>query len=200
MSKATNITWHPETVTQAERQAVTGSSGVTLWMCGLSGSGKSTIAVALEHLLHQKSVAAYRLDGDNIRHGLCSDLGFSESDRLENIRRVAHTATLMNQAGLVVIVSLIAPTTELRAMARSIHQTAKVPFLECFVDAPLDTCIQRDPKGLYAKAIAGEIANFTGISAPFEAPQTPEVHLETEHTELHELVATALDALETYTA
>ena len=197
MGKATNITYHPGELTRNDRRQVTGSPGTTLWMVGLSGSGKSTVAVALEKALVEQGIAAFRLDGDNVRQGLCSDLGFSADERRENIRRVAEVAALMNQSGLVTIVSLISPTAELRSMAREIHRERDAPFLECYIKASVETCITRDPKGLYARAQRGEIAHFTGISAPFEIPTEPELTLETEEYALETLVEQALHAVKT---
>ena len=164
-------------------------------MTGLSGSGKSTVAVALEKALVNQGVAAFRLDGDNVRHGLCQDLGFTDTERRENIRRVAEVAALMNQAGLVTIVSLISPTEELRSMARKIHAQRDAKFMECYIEASVETCIARDPKGLYARAQRGEIQNFTGISAPFDIPQNAELVLKTEENDLENLIAQALQAI-----
>ncbi|MGF6634535.1 adenylylsulfate kinase [Paraburkholderia sp. MM6662-R1] len=149
----------------------------TIWLTGLSGAGKSTLAFALEEQLIALGHACYVLDGDNIRHGLASDLGFEPDDRRENIRRVAHVAQLMNDAGLIVISALISPLREDRAMARAIIGADK--FVETYVSASLATCASRDPKGLYAKARSGEISSFTGVSAPYEAPIDPDLHVET---------------------
>ncbi|MGF6923436.1 adenylyl-sulfate kinase [Paraburkholderia sp. 40] len=149
----------------------------TIWLTGLSGAGKSTLAFALEEQLIALGHACYVLDGDNIRHGLASDLGFEPDDRRENIRRVAHVAQLMNDAGLIVISALISPLREDRAMARAIIGADK--FVETYVSASLATCASRDPKGLYAKARSGEISSFTGVSAPYEAPIDPDLHVDT---------------------
>ena len=149
----------------------------TIWLTGLSGAGKSTLAFALEEQLIALGHACYVLDGDNIRHGLASDLGFARDDRRENIRRVAHVAQLMNDAGLIVITALISPIREDREMARAIIGTDK--FVEIYVSTPLATCASRDPKGLYAKAKSGEISSFTGVSAPYEAPSDPDVDIDT---------------------
>lgn len=146
-----------------------------IWLTGLSGSGKSTVANLLESRLHDRGVHTYLLDGDNVRHGLCSDLGFSDADRAENIRRVAEVARLMVDAGLVVVVSFISPFRADRAFARSLFEPGR--FYEVFVDASLQECMQRDPKGLYAKAQRGELRNFTGLDSPYEPPENPEVHL-----------------------
>jgi adenylylsulfate kinase len=150
---------------------------VTVWLTGLSGAGKSTIAFELERQLVGLGHACYVLDGDNVRHGLARDLGFDRKDRHENIRRVAHVAQLMNDAGLIVITALISPMREDRAMARDIIGRDK--FIETYLSAPLDTCARRDPKGLYAKALSGEISSFTGVSAPYEAPDDPELRIDT---------------------
>jgi adenylylsulfate kinase len=150
---------------------------VTIWLTGLSGAGKSTIAFELEAQLVSLGHACYVLDGDNIRHGLASDLGFDPKDRRENIRRVAHVAQLMNDAGLIVVTALISPMREDRAMARDI--IGRDNFIETYLSAPVDTCARRDPKGLYAKARSGEIASFTGVSAPYEAPHDHELYIDT---------------------
>ena len=150
---------------------------VTIWLTGLSGAGKSTIAFALEQQLASLGHACYVLDGDNVRHGLASDLGFDKKDRRENIRRVAHVAQLMNDAGLIVIAALISPMCEDRAMAREIVGPGN--FIETYLSASVDACARRDPKGLYAKARAGEIASFTGVSAPYEVPADPELKIDT---------------------
>jgi bifunctional enzyme CysN/CysC len=148
-----------------------------LWFTGMSGSGKSTIANLLERKLHSEGRHTYILDGDNVRHGLNRDLGFTDADRVENIRRVAEVAKLMAEAGLVVIVSFISPFRSERRSAREIMREGE--FTEIFVDTPLEECIRRDPKGLYARALKGEIPNFTGIDSPYEAPENPEIHLRT---------------------
>ena len=169
-SSSPNVTWHP---TQVER-----SPGATIWFTGLSGSGKSTIAVTVEQLLVQQGRLAYLLDGDNLRHGLNADLGFAEADRVENVRRVAHVARLFADAGLVAIAPLISPYRAGRAEARRIHSEAGLPFYEVYVRTPIDVCETRDPKGLYAKARAGELRGFTGIDDPYEEPLEPELLLD----------------------
>jgi bifunctional enzyme CysN/CysC len=173
MNMATNITWHSGEVGPEDRPF----RGATVWLTGLSGSGKSTVAVALERLLVSQGRPAYRLDGDNVRHGLNGDLGFSEVDRTENVRRVGEVARLMADAGVVAIVPLISPYRAGRDHARALHAEADLPFVEVFVDTPIELCEKRDPKGLYAKARAGEITGFTGIDDPYEAPLTPELVL-----------------------
>ncbi len=165
-------------------------------LTGLSASGKSTLAAALERELVRRGQSAYLLDGDNLRHGLSNDLGFTPGDRSEHIRRVAHVARLFADAGTVAVVSLIAPLAVDRAHMRQAHIKAGLPFLEVFVDTPLEECERRDPKGLYARARAGEIPAFTGIGAPYEAPETPEIHIRTANTGVAEAVAQILDRLD----
>jgi bifunctional enzyme CysN/CysC len=172
---ATNITFHPSELTREERWSALGMKGATIWMTGLSGSGKSTIAAAAEHTLVSSGQSAFMLDGDNLRHGLNSNLGFSDEDRTENVRRVGELSKILAEAGTVSIVSLVSPFAADRDRARKIHQDAGIPFFEVFVDTPLEECERRDPKGLYAKARAGEITNLTGVGAPYEAPASPEL-------------------------
>ncbi len=172
--KTANTVWHPSDVDRADRWRAAGGAGATLWLTGLSGSGKSTIAVELERQLLAAGRPAYLLDGDNLRHGLNGDLGFSAEDRDENVRRVGHVARLFCDAGVVAIVPLISPYRAARDLVRELHATADLPFLEVFVDTPLEVCESRDPKGLYAKARAGEITGMTGIDDPYEAPVDPE--------------------------
>lgn len=171
-----NVVWHQHTVTQAQREQHHGHRGAVLWFTGLSGSGKSTVAGSLEVALSQLGVSTYLLDGDNVRHGLCSDLGFSDADRKENIRRVGEVARLMVDAGLVVLTAFISPHRAERQMVR--ERLGEKQFIEVFVDTPLTVCESRDPKGLYKKARAGELRNFTGIDAVYEAPESPEIHLD----------------------
>ena len=193
---ATNITWHEGEVTPAERQKNMQQKGVTLWMTGLSASGKSTIAVALEQVLLQQGKHAYRLDGDNVRHGLNKNLGFSAEDRAENIRRIGEVAKLFAEAGIVTITSFISPYRADRDLVRKLHDDAGLPFFEVYVDAPLDVAEERDPKGLYKKARAGEIKGFTGIDDPYEAPQNPELHLRTDKLSVEDSVREILSYLE----
>ncbi len=169
-----NTVWHPSSVDRADRWNATGD-GVTVWLTGLSGSGKSSVAVELEQQLLAAGRPAYLLDGDNLRHGLNGDLGFSAADRDENVRRVGHVARLFCDAGVVAIVPLISPYREARHLVRQLHQAADLPFVEVFVDTPLEECERRDPKGLYAKARAGEISGMTGIDDPYEPPLDPEL-------------------------
>ena len=168
-----NVVWHRGAVDRADRP----STGATVWFTGLSGSGKSTVAAELERALVAAGRPAYLLDGDNLRHGLNADLGFSAADRSENIRRVGEVARLFADAGVVALVPVISPYRADRDRARAIHESAGVPFVEVFVDTPLEVCEARDPKGLYAKARAGEIKGFTGIDDPYEAPLHPDLRL-----------------------
>ena len=193
---ATNITWHDGSVTAEERWSNLGQKGATLWMTGLSASGKSTIAVALEQVLIQRGHHAYRLDGDNIRHGLNKNLAFSAADRAENIRRIGEVAKLFTDAGLITITSFISPYRTDRDLVRKLHADAKLPFLEVFVDCDINVAEQRDPKGLYKKARAGEIKGFTGIDDPYEAPNQAELHLKTHELSIAESVERLLDLLE----
>ena len=178
-TKATNITWHEGQVTAEERQQNMGQKGATLWMTGLSASGKSTIAVALEQVLIQQGKHAYCLDGDNIRHGLNKNLGFSAEDRTENIRRIGEVAKLFSDAGIITITSFISPYKADRDLVRKLHDDAGIPFIEVHVNLPLEVAEARDPKGLYKKARAGEIKGFTGIDDPYEAPRHPEIRIDT---------------------
>lgn len=173
-----NVVWHEGAVMRADREPVTGGPGVTVWLTGLSGSGKSTIAYAIEERLVADGRAAYVLDGDNLRHGINADLGFSKEDRTENIRRVGEIARLMADAGLVVLVPVISPYRADRDDVRKKHEEIGLPFVEVFVDTPLEVCEERDPKGLYARARAGEITGMTGIDDPYETPLSPELHLD----------------------
>lgn len=167
----------PGLVTRGERWRATNTSGMTVWLTGLSGAGKSTVSSAVERELVRRGRMTFVLDGDNLRHGLNADLGFSESDRAENVRRTAEVAKLMADAGVTVLVALISPFRDGRDAARRIHEDAGLRFLEVFVDTPLDECERRDPKGLYERARRGEIPAMTGIDSPYEAPQHPDLHL-----------------------
>lgn len=187
-----NVIWHAHALTREEREKQHGHQGVVLWFTGLSGSGKSTVAGALEQALHQLGVSTYLLDGDNVRHGLCRDLGFSDDDRKENIRRVGEVAKLMVDAGLVVLSAFISPHREERQMVRDLLGEGR--FIEVFVDTPLAVCESRDPKGLYKKARAGELRNFTGIDAVYEAPEQPEIRLDGEQL-VTNLLVQVLDLL-----
>ncbi|KAH8828300.1 adenylylsulfate kinase [Flagelloscypha sp. PMI_526] len=192
---ATNITFHPGAVTRDERSNLLGQTGVTVWLTGLSASGKSTIACAVEQALLHTRRFAYRLDGDNVRFGLNKDLGFDEKGRNENIRRIGEVAKLFADGSSIVITAFISPYRADRDVARKLHDEAGIPFVEVFVDAPLEIVEQRDPKGLYKKARAGEIKDFTGVSAPYEAPKNPEIHIRTDQTEVKDSVKIILDYL-----
>jgi len=183
--KNNNITYHEGKVTRTDRYRVLGQKGLIVWLTGLSGSGKSTIAVEAEKILNGMGKAVYRLDGDNIRFGLNSDLGFTERDRFENIRRISEVCALFQDAGLIVIASFISPLAEMRRMAR---EKGRDNFIEVYVKADLETCMKRDPKGLYLRALKGEIQDFTGISAPYEEPENPELVLDTQKNTLDECV------------
>lgn len=198
--KATNITWHEGNVTREERAKNLGQKGCTLWMTGLSASGKSTVAVALEQVLLQRGKHAYRLDGDNIRMGLNKNLGFSAEDRAENIRRIGEVAKLFADAGMITITSFISPYRKDRDGVRALHDAAKIPFIEVHVDIPLDEAEKRDPKGLYKKARAavasGKGMGFTGIDDPYEAPEKPELLLPTHKLSIAESVQVLIAELE----
>ena len=174
-NKSKNIVWHESRVDKNTRGKIFRQTGATLWFTGLSGSGKSTLAFTLEHLLIHKGYNSYVLDGDNIRHGLNSNLGFSDSDRVENIRRVGEVSKLFADSGTIVLSSFISPFNQDRQQVRQIHEKSELPFIEIFLDTPLSTCEERDPKNLYAKARRGEIKNFTGIDSPYEVPENPEL-------------------------
>lgn len=193
--KATNIHWHAGDLTRDERWKALGAKGATMWFTGLSGSGKSTVASALEQVLVNKGIPAYRLDGDNVRHGLNKNLGFSAEDRAENIRRIGEVAKLFADAGCVALTSFISPYRQDRDLCRSLHGEAGLGFIEVFTDAPLEVCEARDPKGLYKKARAGEIKGFTGIDDPYEAPQGAELVLKTGEDDVSACVEQCLALL-----
>ena len=194
--KATNVHWHEGDVTRQERFKTLGQKGATLWFTGLSGSGKSTVAVALEHALLSQGKLTYRLDGDNVRLGINKNLGFSPEDRTENIRRIGEISKLFADAGVIALNSFISPYLEDRETVRKLHEDADLAFIEIFVDCALAEAEKRDPKGLYKKARAGEIKNFTGIDDPYEAPQNPEIHLHSDTQSLEEEVNIILETLE----
>ena len=191
MNDPTDIVWHSG-IDASRRRRLLGRCGATLWFTGLSGSGKSTIAAAVERSLLEQGIAAYRLDGDNIRHGLNRDLGFEPKDRAENIRRICEVARLFTDATLVTLVSFISPYRADRDAARHLHEEAKLPFAEIHIDCPLAEAEKRDPKGLYRKARAGQITGFTGIDAPYEPPLKPELKINTAEVS----VAEAVEAVE----
>jgi adenylyl-sulfate kinase len=175
--QSTDVVWQRGRVDRDTRWRRLGRRGATVWFTGLPASGKSTVAGLVEAHLVDRGLAAYRLDGDNLRHGLCGDLGFGAADRAENVRRAAHVAALLADAGEVAIVSLVSPYAADRALARQIHDDADLDFLEVYVNTPLEECERRDPKGMYVRARAGEIVQFTGISDPYEPPVAPDVEL-----------------------
>ena len=194
--KATNVHWHEGDITREDRHRLMGQKGVTIWFTGLSGSGKSTVAVTLESALYERGKLAYRLDGDNIRLGINKNLGFSAEDRTENIRRIGEIAKLFVDSGTIALSSFISPYRDDRDKVRQLHNEASVDFIEVFVDCSLEEAEKRDPKGLYKKARAGEIKNFTGIDDPYEAPENPEIHLHTDQTTLDEEVEMIIHYLE----
>ncbi|MCK9506644.1 MAG: adenylyl-sulfate kinase [Porticoccaceae bacterium] len=194
--KATNVHWHHGEITREDRNRLLGQKGATLWFTGLSGSGKSTIAVALEEKLYELGKLCYRLDGDNVRLGINKNLGFSAEDRTENIRRIGEVAKLFVDSGVIALTSFISPYRADRDQVRALHAESGMAFIEVFVDCSLAAAEERDPKGLYKKARAGEIKNFTGIDDPYEAPQTPELHLRTDKMTLAEEVDAVIAYLE----
>lgn len=201
---ASNITYHASSVTPAIRSSLRGQQGITIWLTGLSASGKSTIAVALEQALLRKPLGlnAYRLDGDNVRFGLNKDLGFSPKDREENIRRIAEVAKLFADSCTIAITSFISPYRADRDLARKLHEAERpggepgVPFIEVWIDVPVEVAEQRDPKGLYKKAREGKIPEFTGISAPYEEPLKPEIHIHSDKTSVEDAVKIIVKYLE----
>ncbi|QDU32122.1 Adenylyl-sulfate kinase [Poriferisphaera corsica] len=193
--KATNITWHKGAITPADRHKNLGQKGCTLWFTGLSGSGKSTVAVALEKALIKEGHHAYCLDGDNIRHGLNANLGFSPEDREENLRRIGEVAKLFADSGLITITSFISPYRSSRDQIRQLHEQVGIPFFEIHIHVPLGIAESRDPKGLYKKARAGEIKDFTGIHQQFEAPESPDLFLPTHELKLHQSITKLIDLL-----
>lgn len=194
--KATNITWHEGHVSREERAQLLKQKGATLWFTGLSGSGKSTIAYTLEHALVQRGRLAYVLDGDNIRHGLNKNLGFSAADREENIRRIGEVAKLFADCGVLTMTSFISPYRADRDKVRALHVEGKLPFIEVFVNTPIATCEQRDPKGLYKKARAGQLKGFTGIDDPYEEPHQPELTLDATNTSPQQATMLLIEYLE----
>ncbi|CAO3614727.1 unnamed protein product [Cunninghamella blakesleeana] len=183
---STNITWHAGSVSATERQELLKQKGLTIWFTGLSASGKFTLATALEQALLHAGVNSYRLDGDNIRFGLNKNLGFGPDNCTENIRRISEVAKLFADATVITITAFISPYIADRESARTLHKEAGIPFIEVYADAPLEVVEQRDPKGLYKKAKAGEIKEFTGISAPYEAPVNPEIHIKTDQVSVED--------------
>ncbi|HEX3015038.1 MAG TPA: adenylyl-sulfate kinase [Desulfobacteria bacterium] len=192
VNKATNVVWHQESVVRSEREKLLGQKGLLLWFTGLSGSGKSTIANAVARTLHESGKLTYVLDGDNIRHGLNKDLGFTLPERKENIRRIGEVARLFVDAGVIVLAAFISPLNEDRKLLRTILGP---DFVEVYVNCPLEVCEGRDPKELYAKARAGEIKEFTGITSPYEAPTNPELTLHSDAESVQESAEKVLDFL-----
>lgn len=194
MGESTNITWHDSEVTKQDRQQLHGHKSATLWFTGLSGSGKSTISVELEKALFERKKHAFRLDGDNVRHGLNKNLGFSPEDRQENIRRIGEVSKLMVDAGLITITAFISPYREDRDNVRAMLDDNE--FIEIYTQCSVEECERRDPKGLYKKARTGEIPEFTGISAPYEEPRNPEITIDTEQLDVKDAVRQILNYLE----
>jgi len=193
--KATNVHWHDGEVSREDRSKLLGQKGATLWFTGLSGSGKSTVAVALEQALAARGKLSYRLDGDNIRLGINKNLGFSAEDRTENIRRIGEISKLFVDVGVITLSSFVSPYRADRDLVRELHEQAGMDFIEVFVDVPLDVAESRDPKGLYKKARAGEIPNFTGISDPYEAPLNAEVVLNSHEMSLQQEIDLLLQVM-----
>jgi adenylylsulfate kinase len=193
VEKSSDVVWHQQSVTTEQKSSLKGHKAVLLWYTGLSGSGKSTVANAVEQKLLARGCHSYLLDGDNVRHGLNNDLGFTDEDRIENIRRISEVAKLFVDAGLLVSTAFISPFQKDRDQARALLKDAL--FLEVFIDTPLAVCESRDPKGLYKKARAGEIANFTGISSTYESPTDAEIHVKTESLSIEECADLVVAAL-----
>jgi len=191
--KATNIYWHQGAITRPDRERLNGHRGFTIWFTGLSASGKSTLAVAAEEALYERGFHTYILDGDNIRHGLNKNLGFSPEEREENIRRIGEVAKLFRDGGIINMTAFISPYRKDRQLARDLG--GGDDFIEVFVDCSLDVCEARDPKGAYKKAREGTIKEFTGISAPYESPENPDIHLHTDRMSVEECVEVILDYL-----
>lgn len=194
--KATNVHWHHGEINREDRNRLLGQKGATLWFTGLSGSGKSTVAVALEEALYERGKLCYRLDGDNIRMGINKNLGFTAEDRTENIRRIGEVSKLFVDSGVIALSSFISPYRSDRDSVRALHDESGYDFIEVFVDCELAEAEKRDPKGLYKKARAGEIKNFTGIDDPYEAPEHPELHLHSDKMSLEEEVSIIIKFLE----
>ena len=190
-----DIKWHPSSLARAERWAHTEQRGATVWLTGLPASGKSTVAVALERAVVSRGRLAYLLDGDNIRHGISDDLGFSAGDRAENIRRVGHVARLFADAGVIAIASMVSPLRSDREIARELHRAADLDFIEVHVSTPVTECERRDPKGLYERARRGELRGLTGIDAPYESPENPDLRFDTTGADIDRLASLILGAL-----
>ncbi|EGF97729.1 uncharacterized protein MELLADRAFT_84506 [Melampsora larici-populina 98AG31] len=193
-----NLTFHPSSVTKSEREELLGQTGLTIWFTGLSGSGKSTLSTKLEEILLKSNKRAFVLDGDNIRKGLNSDLGFTNQDRKENIRRISEVSKLFNQSGIIVLVAFISPFIDDRRLVRELHQINELNFLEIYLDSSLEALENRDTKGLYKKARSGEIKDFTGISSPYEPPVNPEIHIKTDSLSTEDSLEIIMDYLKTH--
>ena len=191
--KSTNVVWHKMNVSREDREELLKQKGVVLWFTGLSGSGKSTVASSLEKRLHDMGKLTYTLDGDNVRHGLNSDLGFSDEDRVENIRRIGEISKLFVDAGVITIATFVSPFREDR---QKVKELLGKDFVEIYIDCPIEVCEKRDPKGIYKKARAGEIKHFTGIDSPYESPINPEIVVSTHLNTLDECVDKLVDYLE----
>ena len=191
--KSSDVVWQETHVSQAMREQLNGHQGAVLWFTGLSGAGKSTLASAVEQRLYEMQVRTFLIDGDNVRHGLCADLNFSDDDRVENIRRVGEVASLFVQAGVVTLTAFISP---FRADRDKVRAIVGARFIEVFCDTPLDVCESRDVKGLYQKARAGDIPHFTGISSPYEPPESPEIRVQTGSDDLQDCVQQVVDVLQ----
>lgn len=191
--KSTNVVWHKMNVSREDREELLKQKGVVLWFTGLSGSGKSTVASSLEKRLHDMGKLTYTLDGDNVRHGLNSDLGFSDEDRVENIRRIGEISKLFVDAGVITIATFVSPFREDR---QKVRELLGKDFVEIYIDCPIEVCEKRDPKGIYKKARAGEIKHFTGIDSPYESPINPEIVVSTHLNTLDECVDKLVDYLE----
>lgn len=188
-----NIVWHKTTINQRDRNELLNQKPFVLWFTGLSASGKSTLANLVEHKLFEANYKTYLLDGDNVRHGLNSDLGFDEMSRVENIRRIGEVSKLFLDSGIIVLTAFISPFISDRELVRSLFEKGR--FLEVYIDSSLETCEKRDPKGMYQKARKGEIKNFTGISSPYEAPKNPEIHVDNNDVELNDAANQIIDYL-----
>jgi len=196
MTTSANVTWHPGVVERTQRWDTIGQQGATVWFTGLPASGKSTVSAAVEAELVRAGRAAYRLDGDNLRHGVCGDLGFTAEDRDRNVRRTAEVARLFADAGVVALVSVVSPYAAARRFARELHERDGLRFIEVFVNTPIEVCVERDPKGLYARAKAGDLQGFTGVDDPYEPPVAPDVELRCLDLEVAvERVLEALDGI-----
>jgi adenylyl-sulfate kinase len=194
--RSPNVVWQRTAISREERWEALGGAGATIWLTGLPAAGKSTIASAVEERLVSEGRHAFLLDGDNLRHGLNGDLGFDEAARTENVRRTAHVARLLAESGTIAIVSLVSPFERDRRQAAALHADVDLPFLEVFVDAPLRLCESRDPKGLYARARAGQLTGMTGVDAPYEAPSRPDVVLRSAQEPIETAVERVLQTLD----